>query len=73
MRRMIWVLRKHYGISVTLRDFTTSPDERGSFTTFPLEFARISDYSEPGMMTRVLMWFLGSAGHRLTPLSQAAE
>jgi hypothetical protein len=52
---MCKVLGKHYGISVTLRDFTTSPDERGSYTTFPLEFARISETNRLLVVTCMYM------------------
>jgi hypothetical protein len=42
---MCKVLGKHYGIAVTLRDFMTPPDENGSYTTFPLDFARVKGKS----------------------------
>jgi hypothetical protein len=39
-KAMCKVLTKHFGIALTLRDFMTPPDENGSYTTFPLQFAK---------------------------------
>lgn len=39
-RAMCKVLTKHFGIALKLRDFMTPPDENGSYTTFPLQFAK---------------------------------
>ncbi len=41
-KAMCKVLTKHFGIALTLRDFMTPPDENGSYTTFPLQFATAS-------------------------------
>jgi hypothetical protein len=35
------VLKKHYGITLALRDFMTTSDENGSYTTRPLDFAEV--------------------------------
>jgi len=40
-KEMCKVLAKRYGIALTLRDFMTPPDESGSYTTFPLQFANV--------------------------------
>lgn len=39
-KAMCKVLTKHFGITLKLRDFMTPPDENGSYTTFPLQFAK---------------------------------
>jgi hypothetical protein len=41
-RAMCRVLTKHFGIALKLLDFMTPPDENGSYTTFPLQFAKAS-------------------------------
>jgi hypothetical protein len=52
---MCKVLREHYGIAVTLRDFMTRPDENGSYTTFPLDFARVRGRSRLIVVTCMYM------------------
>jgi hypothetical protein len=52
---MCKVLGKHYGIAVTLRDFMTRPDENGSYTTFPLDFARVRGGSRLIVVTCMYM------------------